>query len=107
MHLIAPRIRHAIQAVLALRQHHAASLSLRTAVLEVKRLQAQRFRATYTDPLQDASYRVASLLCLDEFYCDRDYERCDQQLACIANTIGRLFPVTVTDTAAILAEVHA
>jgi len=103
----APRIRQAMQAVLALRQHHAASLSLRTAVLEVKRFQAQRFRATYADLLQDPRYHHAALFFLDELYGDRDYERRDQQFARIANTIARLFPTAVADTAATLAEVHA
>ena len=103
----APRIRQAMQAVVALRQHHAASPSLRTAVLEVKRFQAQRFRATYADLLQDPRYRHAALFFLDELYGDRDYERRDQQFARIANTIARLFPVAVADTAATLAEVHA
>jgi len=103
----APRIRQAMQAVVALRQYHAASPSLRTAVLEVKRFQAQRFRATYADLLQDPRYRHAALFFLDELYGDRDYERRDQQFARIANTIARLFPVAVADTAATLAEVHA
>lgn len=103
----APRIRQAMQAVLALRQQHAANPSLRTAVLEVKRFQAQRFRASYADLLQDARYRQAAVFFLDELYGDSNYERRDQQFARIANTIARLFPLAVADTAATLAEVHA
>ena len=103
----APRIRQAMQAVLTLRQQHAANPSLRTAVLEVKRFQAQRFRATYADLLQDVRYRQAAVFFLDELYGDSDYERRDQQFARIANTIAHLFPVAVADTAAPLAEVHA
>ncbi len=103
----APRIRHAMQTVAALRQRHAGNPPLHAALLEVKRLQARRFRATYADLLQNPRYRQAALFFLDELYGDSNYEQRDHQFARIANTIARLFPVAVADTAATLAEVHA
>ena len=103
----APRTRQAMQTVFALRQRLAADPSLRAATLEVKRFQARRFRATYADLLQNPRYRPAALFFLGELYGDRDYDRRDQQFARIANTIARLFPPAVAETAATLAEVHA
>ena len=73
----------------------------------MKRFQARRFRATYADLLQNPRYQQAALFFLDELYGDGNYERRDHQFARIANTIARLFPVAVADTAATLAEVHA
>ena len=103
----APRIRQAMQAVAVLRQRHARNPLLRAALLDVKRFQARRFRATYADLLQNPRYQQAALFFLDELYGDGNYERRDHQFARIANTIARLFPVAVADTAATLAEVHA
>lgn len=103
----APRIRQAMQAVSVLRRRHAANPSLHAALVEVKRFQARRFRATYADLLKIPRYRQAALFFLDELYGDRNYEQRDHQFARIANTIARLFPVAVADTAATLAEVHA
>ena len=103
----APRIRQAMQAVSVLRQRHAANPSLHAALLEVKRFQARRFKATYADLLRSPRYRQAAMFFLDELYGDSNYEQRDQQFARIASTIARLFPVAVADTAATLAEVHA
>lgn len=97
----------ALQAVSIFRQQHAADPELARASAEVKRFQARRFQATYVDLLHSPRYKSAATFFLDELYSDRDYAERDQQFARIANTIARLFPQAVVDTAAALAEVHA
>lgn len=103
----ANRIREAMQSVSLLRQDRTAKPLLHAACLEVKRFQAQRFKATYADLLQSPRYRQAARFFLDELYGDKDYAQRDHQFARIANTISRLFPAAVVETAAALAEVHA
>ncbi len=73
----------------------------------IKRFQARRFQATYSDLLQSPRYQTAARFFLHELYSDKDYEERDQQFARIANTIAKLFPQSVVNTAAALAEVHA
>ncbi|HYW56284.1 MAG TPA: hypothetical protein VE934_04950 [Polaromonas sp.] len=107
MDLPAQRIRDAMQAVSLLRQIRASSPQLDAACLDVKRFQAQRFRATYADLLHSPRYQGAAHFFLSELYGDHDYAQRDQQFARIANTIARLFPAAVVETAASLAEVHA
>ncbi len=96
-----------MQAVSQLRQLRAANPQLDNACLEVKRFQAQRFRATYADLLRSPRYQGAALFFLNELYGDHDYAQRDQQFARIANTIARIFPAAVVETAASLAEIHA
>lgn len=103
----ARKITQALQTVSQLRQHHAADAALAQASVEVKRFQARRFQATYADLLQNPRYNTATAFFLHELYSDKDYTERDQQFARIANTIARLFPQTVVNTAAALAEVHA
>ncbi len=103
----AHRIREAMEAVSLLRLTRAANPLLETACLEVKRFQAQRFRATYTDLLRSPHYQGAAHFFLNELYGEHDYAQRDQQFARIANTIARIFPAAVVETAASLAEVHA
>lgn len=103
----ANRIREAMQSVSLLRQERIATPLLHAACLEVKRFQAKRFKATYADLLQSRRYRQAARFFLDELYGDKDYAQRDHQFARIANTISRLFPAAVVETAASLAEVHA
>lgn len=103
----ANNIQIALQAVSAIRQQHAASPQLAQASAEVKRFQARRFKATYADLLQSPRYKTATAFFLHELYSDKDYAERDQQFARIANTIARLFPQAVVNTAAALAEVHA
>jgi len=103
----AARILEAMQAVARLRHARAADPQLEDACLDVKRFQALRFRATYADLLQSPRYRRAAEFFLKELYGDGDYAQRDQQFARIANTIARLFPQAVVETAASLAEVHA
>lgn len=103
----ANRIREAMQSVSLLRQSRMANPTLHTACLEIKRFQAQRFKATYADLLASRRYQGAAHFFLNELYGDKDYAQRDQQFARIANTIARLFPAAVVETAAALAEVHA
>lgn len=103
----ANRIREAMQSVSLLRQSRMADPELLAACQDVKRFQAQRFQATYADLLASRRYQRAAHFFLDELYGDKDYAQRDQQFARIANTIARLFPAAVVETAAALAEVHA
>jgi hypothetical protein len=103
----ASRIREAMQAVSLLRLGRAGQPALEQACIEVKRFQAQRFRATYADLLHIPRYRGAASFFLQELYGEQDYAQRDQQFARIASTIARLFPQAVVETAASLAEVHA
>lgn len=103
----AHRIHQALQTVATLRQQREADPSLARASQEVKRLQAQRFHATYADLLLNPRYKRAAAFFLQELYGDKDYAERDQQFGRIANTIAKLFPEAVVDTAATLAEVHA
>lgn len=103
----ASRIREAMRAVSLLRLDRAGQPALEQACLEVKRFQAQRFKATYCDLLDHPRYRGAANFFLHELYGAQDYAQRDQQFARIASTIARLFPQAVVETAAALAEVHA
>ncbi len=107
MDVTASRIHEAMQAVAQLRRHRVAHPLLEQASVEVKRFQAQRFRATYADLLHTPRYQLATRFFLQELYGDGDYAQRDQQFARIASTIARLFPQAVVETAASLAEVHA
>lgn len=89
------------------RQEHASDPALAQAGTEVKRFQARRFQATYTDLLHNPRYKTAAAFFLHELYSDKDYAERDQQFARIANTIARLFPQAVVNTTGALAEVHA
>ncbi len=100
-------IHDALQAVSQLRQQHRAEPAVAQAGVHIKRFQAQRFQATYADLLHSPRYQTAATFFLHELYSDKDYAERDQQFARIANTIARLFPKAVVNTAAALAEVHA
>lgn len=103
----AQRIHDALQGVARLRQAHAADPPLARAGSEIKRFQARRFQATYADLLRSPRYKTAATFFLHELYSDKNYAERDQQFARIANTIAKLFPQAVVNTAAALAEVHA
>jgi hypothetical protein len=103
----AARIHDAMQAVAQLRHSRAANPALQAACLDIKRLQARRFKASYDDLLLIPRYKRAAHFFLSELYGDQDYAQRDQQFARIAGTIARLFPEAVVETAAALAEVHA
>lgn len=103
----AQKIHDALQAVDRLRQQHATNSLLKQAVFDIKRFQARRFQASYADLLQSPRYKTAAAFFLQELYGDKDYAERDQQFGRIANTIARLFPQAVVNTAAALAQVHA
>jgi hypothetical protein len=103
----AQQIHDALQAVAQLRQQHAADPLLARAGAAVKRFQARRFQATYSDLLHSSRYKTAAAFFLQELYSDKDYAERDQQFARIASTIAKIFPQPVVNTAAALAEVHA
>ena len=101
------KIHAALEVVARLAEHRAGDPALTRASTEVKRLQARRFHGTYADLLRNPRYMTAAVFFLEELYSDKDFAQRDQQFARIANTISRLFPQAVVDTAAALAEVHA
>lgn len=103
----AQRIHQALEVVAKIRQQRDVNPGLMRATKEVKRLQANRFHATYTDLLRSPRYMTAAAFFLQELYSGKDYAERDQQFGRIANTIAKLFPQGVVDTAAALAEVHA
>jgi hypothetical protein len=80
-------------------------LALRTHALRL--WQSQRFRQTYADLLQDKHMGAPALFFLTELYSEKEYSQRDAQFARIANTIERLFPQSVVQTATLLAQLHA
>ena len=107
MKATADQIRHSLESVARLRQQRALDAQLAAADAAIKRFQALRFQATYPDLLQSPRYQTAARFFLYELYSDKDYTQRDQQFARIATTISKLFPQSVVNTAAKLAEVHA
>lgn len=102
----ADRIRTHLDRVAQLRQQ-ARSAGLDRAVDDVKRLQAQRFRATYADFLKHPAYAPATHFFLEELYGVHDFALRDAQFARIAGALERLFPEAVAQLAVDLAETHA
>lgn len=102
----ADRIRTHLDRVSQLRQQ-ASTAGLERAVTEVKQLQAQRFRATYADFLQNPRYALATRFFLDELYGVHDFAQRDAQFSRIAGALERLFPQAVAQLAVDLAETHA
>lgn len=102
----AEQIRSHLERVTRLREQ-AHSEGLSTAVHQIKQLQARRFRATYTDFLNDPRYAAATRFFLDELYGEHDFVQRDEQFGRIAGAIERLFPDAVADLAVDLAETHA
>jgi hypothetical protein len=88
------------------KQRHALpDLAARTQAL--RHWQAQRFRSTYADVLQDAQMGPAALFFLTELYSEQEFSQRDAQFARIAGAIERLFPQSVVQTATLLAKLHA
>lgn len=102
----AERIRTHLARVTHLRDQ-AATAGLAQAVHEVKKLQARRFRATYSDFLGDARHAPATQFFLEELYGEHDFRERDSQFGRIAGAIERLFPEAVSQLAVDLAETHA
>jgi len=107
MNASAEHIHNSLEAVARFRELRAGNAPLSAANAAIKRFQALRFQATYPDLLQSPRYQTAARFFLYELYSDKDYAERDQQFARIASTIARLFPQSVVNTAAALAEVHA
>jgi hypothetical protein len=102
----ADRIRAHLERVQELRLQ-ARSDGLGSAVIEVKALQARRFRATYADLIQDPACAPATRFFLDELYGVHDFAERDAQFGRIAGAVERLFPEAVAQLAVDLAETHA
>lgn len=103
---VAERIREQLSRVAHLRESsHAAGLS--SAVHEIKRLQARRFRSTYLDFFQSPRYARACQFFLNELYGEHDFAERDAQFGRIAGAIDRMFPESVGNLAVDLAETHA
>jgi hypothetical protein len=73
----------------------------------VRRVQVQRFRATYADFLSDGRHSAAAQFFLSELYGQHDYTQRDAQFGRIAGAIERLFPHHVMTLAVQIAQVHA
>jgi hypothetical protein len=101
------KIRTAVARVTALRTEEFARPALRAAVVEIKSLQAHRFRGTYADLLAGGPYAAAARFFLEELYSDKDYSERDSQFARIAGAIEKFFPAQVAETAVGLAQLHA
>lgn len=100
------RIRTHLERVAQLRsQAHATGLQ--AAVDDIKRLQACRFRGTYSDFLKHPRYGPATRFFLDELYGVHDFAQRDAQFSRIAGALERLFPEAVAQLAVDLAETHA
>ena len=102
----ADAIRHHLARVTALRQH-ARAQGLAEAVHQVKRLQAQRFRGTYSDFLRLPRFAPATRFFLEELYGEHDFSERDQQFGRIAGALERMFPPAVSSLAVDLAETHS
>lgn len=102
----AERIRTHLARVARLREQ-ADAAGLAQAVHAVKQLQAQRFRATYTDFLGDPRHAPATRFFLEELYGEHDFRERDTQFGRIAGALERLFPEAVAQLAVDLAETHA
>lgn len=100
------RIRTQLARVSQLRAQAQAD-GLQSAVDDIKRLQAQRFRGTYTDFIGHPRYASATRFFLDELYGVHDFAQRDAQFARIAGALERLFPEAVAQLAVDLAETHA
>lgn len=107
MNTSANQINTSLEAVARFRQSRVSNAPLSDANGAIKRFQARRFQATYPDLLESPRYQTAARFFLHELYGDKDYAERDQQFARIASTIAKLFPQSVVNTAAALAEVHA
>jgi hypothetical protein len=102
----AEQIRMHLQRVVHLRDQ-AQDAGLASAVREVKRLQARRFRATYAHFLVQPRYAAATHFFLNELYGEHDFTERDAQFGRIAGAIERMFPDAVAELAVDLAETHA
>lgn len=103
----AENIRQSIARVTALRTAQSSSLTLATAVRNIKLFQSRRFMGSYADLMRDPTVRPATQFFLDELYSPGDYSARDAQFARIAGTLQTVFPRPVVHTALTLALLHA
>lgn len=96
-----------LHSVAQLRQGLGQSREGAVALHTVKRLQARRFQATYSDLSHQSGTRLAIRFFLDELYGDHDFSRRDEQFGRIAGALQRLFPAAVSQLAVDLTEMHA
>lgn len=102
----AKTIRNAVATVNALRMEADASPLLLEAVMQIKRFQENRFRATYADLLASDDYGPASQFFLNELYSDKDFAQRDAQFAKIAGALQTLLPKQLVHTAVVMAQLH-
>ncbi len=100
------RIRDAVARVAALRQEASDNPPLAQAVLDIKRLQAQRFAYTYQDLLASAVYAPSARFFLEELYGARDFTQRDQQFGRVAGALERTLPEKALNTVLALADLH-
>jgi hypothetical protein len=100
-------IAQSLQVVETLRLAREASPELAQRTQALRLWQSQRFRQTYADILQDKQMGAAALFFLTELYSDQEFRQRDAQFARIAGTLERLFPLSVVQTATLLAQLHA
>lgn len=100
-------IAQALSVVEQLRLQRQAHGEVAQRTLNLRQWQAQRFRNTYVDMLEDAHTGPAALFFLTELYGGQEYAQRDAQFARIASAIERLFPQSVVQTATLLAKLHA
>ncbi len=102
----AEAIRSHLERVTALRVR-AHQQGLAQAVHDIKRLQAQRFRGTYSDFLARPPFAPATRFFLEELYGEHDFSERDRQFGRIAGALERMFPPAVSSLAVDLSETHA
>lgn len=96
-----------LRQVEAERARRTAAPGLAAKVEAVKHFQHRRFAKTYSELLNSDRYEPAARFFLDELYGPRNFVERDAQFAKVVPTVVRLFPKTLVDTVAALAELHA
>ncbi len=84
----------------------ASTPGLAAKVDAIKHYQQRRFCLTYADLLVSDRYGPAARFFLNELYGPRDFSERDAQFAKVVPAMVRLFPQSVIETIAALAELH-
>ena len=100
-------ILNCLQVVEAERKRRRATPGLSARVDSIKLFQQQRFAVTYADLLASDRYAPAAMFFLEELYGPGDFARRDAQFARVVPAMLRLFPASMVDSVAALAELHA
>lgn len=90
-----------------MRRLRRADAELSRCVAAVKAFQAERFRRTYADLLDDRRYAAATRFFLEELYGPQEFGQRDSQFARVVPALVRLFPRDVVKTVADLGALHA